>query len=126
MSQQRHAVRLYTEADVYLALSDIQKREVQSLRRAEAIYKVPRRTLQRRRDKTRARRDCEPNSKRLTKLEEEAILDRVLDLSLRSVPLTKALVRDIADRLLEERGRKPVGKHRVDNFVKRTPELKKR
>jgi hypothetical protein len=32
----------------------------------------------------------------------------------------------MADRLLRERGGKPVGKHWVDNFVKRTPELKKR
>jgi hypothetical protein len=38
----------------------------------------------------------------------------------------KALVRDMADRLLRERGGKPVSKHWVDNFVKRTPELKKR
>jgi hypothetical protein len=64
--------------------------------------------------------------KRLTKLEEEVILDCVLDLSLHRVPPTKALVRDIADRLLRERGGKPVSKHWVDNFVKRTPELKKR
>jgi hypothetical protein len=64
--------------------------------------------------------------KRLTKLEEEVILDYILDLSLRGVPLIKALVRDMADRLLRERGGKPIGKHWVDNFVKRTPELKKR
>jgi hypothetical protein len=49
--------------------------------------------------------------KRLTKLEEEVILDYILDLSLRSVPLIKALIRDIADRLLRERGRKPVSKY---------------
>ena len=111
MSQQHHALPLYTEADVHIALFDIQKRELPSLRRAEAIYKVPRRTLQRRRDGTRARCDCEPNSKRLTKLEEEVIVDRILDLSLHGVPPTKALVRDMADRLLRERGGKPVGKH---------------
>ena len=54
------------------------------------------------------------------------ILQSVLEASLRGVPLTKALIRDMADRLLRERGGKPVGKHWVDNFVKRTPELKKR
>jgi hypothetical protein len=32
----------------------------------------------------------------------------------------------MADRLLRERGEKPVGKHWVDNFVKRTSELTKR
>ena len=32
----------------------------------------------------------------------------------------------MADRLLRDRGAKPVGKHWVDNLVKRTPELQKR
>jgi hypothetical protein len=53
------------------------------------------------------------------------ILQSVLDASLRGVPPTKALVRDMADKLLRERGGKPVGKHWVDNFVKHIPELKK-
>jgi hypothetical protein len=39
------------------------------------------------------------------------ILDRVLDLSSRGVPPTKALVRDMANRLLRERGEKPVSKY---------------
>ena len=32
----------------------------------------------------------------------------------------------MADRLLRERGEKPVGKNWVDNFIKRTPKLRKR
>jgi hypothetical protein len=44
------------------------------------------------------RRDSELNSKHLIKLEEEVILDFILNLSLRSVPPTKALIRDMADR----------------------------
>ena len=35
-------------------------------------------------------------------------------------------MRDMADRLLRERGSGPVGKNWVDNFVKRTPELRTR
>jgi hypothetical protein len=49
--------------------------------------------------------------KRLTKLEEEVVLYNILNASLRRVLLTKALVRDIANRLLREQSRKPVGKH---------------
>jgi hypothetical protein len=64
--------------------------------------------------------------KHLTKLEEEVILQSVLDASLHGLPPTKALVQDMADKLLREQGGKPVGKHWVDNFIKRTPELKKR
>jgi hypothetical protein len=54
------------------------------------------------------------------------ILQTVLDASLRGVPPTKALVQDMTDRLLRERSGKPVRKHWVNNFVKRTPKLKKR
>ena len=59
----------------------------------------------------------------MTKLEEEVITKRILDESLRGLPPTKAGVRDMADKLLKERGEKPVGKNWVDNFIKRTPEL---
>jgi len=59
----------------------------------------------------------------LTKLEEEVIVKRILDESLRGLPPSKAYVGDMADKLLRERGGKPVGKNWVDNLVKRTPEL---
>jgi hypothetical protein len=126
MSQQHQALRLYTEGDVQLAISSIQSNQVKSLRRAEAIYSVPRRTIQRRCDGTRSQRDCEPKSKRLTKLEEEAIIQRILEESLRGIPPSKAHVQDMADRLLRERGGKPIGKNWVDNFIKRTLELRTR
>jgi hypothetical protein len=48
----------------------------------------------------------------------------ILEQSLRGEAPSKDTVRDMADRLLRERGAKPVGKNWVDNFVKRTPELK--
>jgi hypothetical protein len=101
----------YNEGDIYLAISDINSKHIRSVKRAAEIYNVPQTRSQDRRAGRRARRDCEPNSKRLTKLEEQVILDCVLDLNLRGVPPTKALVRDMADRLLRERGGKPVGKH---------------
>jgi hypothetical protein len=74
----------------------------------------------------RARCDCEPVVKRLTKLEEEAIIKRVLEESERGIPSSKADVQDMADKLLRELGGKPVGKNWVDNFVWHTPELHKR
>ena len=126
MSQHHEASRPYTEANVQLAIFDIQSNQIQSLRRAELVYKVPRRTIQRRRDATHCRRDCEPNAKRLTKLEEEVIIQCILNQSLRGVPPSKANVRDMADRLLRERGGNPTGKNWVDRFIKRTPELRTR
>jgi hypothetical protein len=116
----------YTEADIFIAISDIASKQIRSERRAAAVYKVPRSTIQGRRAGARPQRDCEPKSKRLTKLEEEVIVHRVLNESLRGVPPSKAHVRDMADRLLRERGGNPTGKNWVDNFIKRTPELRTR
>ena len=84
---------------------------------------MPRTTLQDRRAGKRSRRDCEANLKRLNKLEEEAIVKRILEESARGFAPMKADVRAIADKLLHERESNPTGKNWVDNFVKRTPEL---
>ena len=78
MSQQRDNQSTYPESDLQLALFDVQSQRVQSQRRAASIYNVPQRTLSYRRAGRRSRRDCEPNSKRLNKLEEEAIVKRIL------------------------------------------------
>ena len=61
---------------------------------------------------------------KLTSAEEAAIVRHVLDLDLRGFPPTKALLRHMADKLLEARGGQPTGIRWPDNFIKRTPELK--
>jgi hypothetical protein len=53
-------------------------------------------------------------------------VQRILDESLRGLPLLKAHIQDMADRLLEERGGNPTGKCWVDRFIKRTPKLRTR
>jgi hypothetical protein len=126
MSQPHRIQRSYTEGNLQLAILDLNSQQIQSSKRAATTYNVPRRTLIDRRAGRRSRRDCEPNSKRLTKLEEEVIIQRVLEESSRSIPSSKADVGDMADKLLRERGSKAVGKNWVDNFIQRTPELKKR
>jgi hypothetical protein len=126
MPQPHRIQNIYTEGNIQLAIQDLSSQQLQSNKRAAAIYNIPRRTLVDRRAGRRSRRDCEPNSKRLSKLEEEVIAQRILDDSLRGVPPSKANVRDMADRLLRERGSKPTGKNWVDNFIKRTPELRTR
>jgi hypothetical protein len=126
MSQQHNYLSTYPESDLQLALFDIQSQRVQSQRRAASIYNVPRRTLSYRRAGRRPRRDCEPKSKRLNKLEEETIVRRILEESARGFAPTKPDVRAMADKLLHERESNPTGKNWVDNFVKRTPELRTR
>jgi hypothetical protein len=111
MSQQRNTQSTYTKSDLQLALFDILSQRVQSVNRAAAIYNVPQRTLHDRRARKRPRRDCEANSKRLNKLEEEAIVARVLEESARGFAPNKDDVRAMADKLLHERGSNPVSKN---------------
>jgi hypothetical protein len=70
-----------------------------------------------------ARRDCQPNSKKLTQLEDEVIVSYILDLDQRGFAPTYAAVRDIANKLLAARGGSLVGKDWPRNFVKRTDSL---
>ena len=111
------------EADIQLAILAIKENYIQTNRRAAAIYQVPESTLRDRRARKPARRDCQPNSKKLTKLEEQVIVDHILDLDLRGFSPTYAAVRDMADRLLAARGAGQVGVHWPRNFVKRTDSL---
>jgi hypothetical protein len=126
MSQPHQIQQVTSEADIQLAIFEINSCRVQSVKRAAEIYNVPRTTVQDRRAGKPSRRDCEPNSKRLNKLEEEAIVERILEESARGFAPTKADVRAMADKLLQERESNPTGKNWVDNFVKRTPELRTR
>jgi hypothetical protein len=45
------------------------------------------------------------------------IIQRVLEESSRGIPSSKVDVRDIANKLLRERGSKAVSKNWVDNFI---------
>jgi hypothetical protein len=101
---QRNVTHLASnEADVQLAISSINLHQIQSNRSAAAIYGVSERTIRRRRAGVPARRDCEPNSKKLTQLEEEVIVRHILDLDERGFAPTYAAVRDIANKLLAAR-----------------------
>jgi hypothetical protein len=111
MPQPRNAPKTYTKGDITLAILDLTSKQIQSEKRAAAVYGVPRTTIQARRTRRRPRRDCEPNQKNLTKLEEEAIIERILEESLRGIPPLKLNVQDMADRLLRERGGNPTGKN---------------
>src|ERR1700712_684715 len=126
MSQQPTTQSTCDEADLHLAFSDINSRRVQSSYRAARILNVPESTLKHRRAGSRLRRDCEANAKRFNNLQEDAIVRRILEESTRGFAPTKAGVGAMADKLLHERGSKPVGKNWVDNFAKRTPELRTR
>jgi hypothetical protein len=97
------------EADIYLAISALQQKQFQSEGVAAKTFNVSRDTLRRRRAGKPARRDCQPNSKKLTLREEEVIVSYILDLDQRGFAPTYAAVRDMADKLLAIRSASQVG-----------------
>jgi hypothetical protein len=73
MSQQQNVRKTYTEDHIYIAISDIKSEQIQSERHAAEVYSISQTMIQDRRAGRRAQRKCEPNSKRLTKLEEKVV-----------------------------------------------------
>ena len=126
MPQPSNTQSIQNEGKISLAISAITKNQFKSERRAIATYDVPRSTLRDRRAGKVLRRDCEPNSKKLTKLEEDVIIQYILELGSRGFPPRLQAVRDMADQLLAARGASKVGKNWPENFVRRTAELKTR
>jgi hypothetical protein len=109
---QRSATQLPSnKVDIQLAILSIKASQIQSNRSAAGVYNIPKATLRHRRAGRPARRDCQPNSKKLTQLEEQVIVGHILDLDLRGFAPTYADVRDMADKLLAARGAGQVGVH---------------
>jgi hypothetical protein len=114
------------EARLILALKALENNENLSLREAAKIYDVSRTTLTQRRAGKPARRDIPANSRSLTDLEEQTIVQYVIELYTRAFPPRLCGVEDIANQLLCERDAPPVGKRWAHNFVKRQPKLRTR
>jgi hypothetical protein len=123
MPQPPHAQTIHKEAKVILAISAIDRRQIRSVQRAASTFYCPRTTVRRRRAGTAARSDCQPNSKKLSKLEEESIVSYIVELDSRGFSPRLGAVRDMADKLLAARGAEQVGQNWPTNFVKRTPSL---
>ena len=86
---------------------------------SKKLYNIPRSTLSHRRAGRRARRDTSPNSRKLTKSEEEAIIQYILELGTRSFPPRLRDVEDMANQLLYVCDVLPVRVNWSSNFVKR-------
>ena len=126
MPPQRNVRSSYNEGALYLAIQATQSTSPNTVNYASKAFGVPRSTLRDRRAGKLARRDCEANSKKLTKVEEEAIVDRILELDAQGKGPTRTMVQDMANDLLAARGEGPVGRHWVSRFNTRTKEIKLR
>src|SRR4051812_13320256 len=92
------------ESEILLALQAMENDTKLSARAAAKIYSVDPRKVQRRLNGMQSRRDIPANSRKLTDLEESAILERILDLAAKGFPPRLTVVRDMANRLLTTRG----------------------
>jgi hypothetical protein len=126
MNQPIRSQNVQNEGQLLLALSSIERSQIQSAKRAAEIYNVPRTTLRRRRAGISSRRDCRPNLKKLTDLEESVIIQHIFDLDSRGFGPRRGGVEDMANRILAARDGGKVGKNWTGNFIKRSPELKMR
>lgn len=98
------------EKDVILAPQALRNDEKLSVRSAAKIYYMPERTLRRRRDSRPARCNTAANSRKLTDLEEQAIVQYITKLCARSFPPRLRSVEDMANQLLRARDALPIGK----------------
>jgi len=126
MAPPPHTQTRLNEANIQLTISALDRKQFNTERSAINTFNVPRSTLRDRRAGKPARRDCQPNSKKLTQLEEEVIVNYILDLDRRGFAPTYAAVRDMADKLLAARDAGQVGQKWPANFVRRTDSLKTR
>jgi hypothetical protein len=107
----QHNVQLsYTESTLQLAIQATIEDRDESERHVVAAFSVPRTTVHQQRQGALSWRDREPNSKKLTKLEEEALVQCILNLDQQGIGTTRAIVQDIANNLLAKCSREPVGK----------------
>lgn len=113
-----------TEGRVLLALQALQNDPKLSIRRAAKTYEVNEHRLRRRQQGIQSRRDTIPNSRRLTDLEEQIIVQFILDLDSRGFPPQLRSIKEMANRLLADRDASPVGKRWASNFVRRHQDLK--
>ncbi|EKG09395.1 hypothetical protein MPH_13578, partial [Macrophomina phaseolina MS6] len=116
MQQPNHVQSPLYESRLSLAKRAIDQGKIQSNRGAAETYHVNRMTLKRRRDGTHSRRDCTPNSRKLTDPEEFMIIRRILDLDSRGFPPRLRDVEDMANKLLADRAGGKVGKKWPANF----------
>jgi hypothetical protein len=114
---------LSKERRLLLAINAVRSNPRFSIRRAAIFYEVPATTIRDRMAGKPPRADSENGRAKLTKAEEDTIVQYILDLDLRGFSPQRAYVEDIANLLMAKRSARHVGKCWTDRFIKRRPEL---
>jgi hypothetical protein len=124
MSQQIDLKLLPREERIDLAIKAMKSNANLSQRRAAAVYEVPESTLRRQRAKPASQRVIHPNACKLTKQEEEVLVQHIRKLDARGFAPTLAYVREMADQLLAARSGGKVGENWVYRFIQRKSGIK--
>jgi hypothetical protein len=114
------------ESQLILAIQAIQKDPELRPQVAARIYSVDHRKLGRRLRGMRPRHDILANSRKLTDLEEQVLIQHILDLDIKGFPPRVHVVEEMANRLLATRDSPRVGTRWAYNFINRRPELRTR
>ncbi|KFY28041.1 hypothetical protein V491_00668 [Pseudogymnoascus sp. VKM F-3775] len=114
----------YKEAQLILAIQAMKNDPNLSTWAAAAAYGVPHSTLSAHLTGRTSCRNSLPNSRKLTQLEEEAVVEYILDMDSRSYPPWLVDVAAIANLLLAAQRKPPIGVNWASSFIKRQPALK--
>ena len=118
------------EGRLILAIKSIESNLKNSVRKIARLYDVPRTTLQERLKKGHQHDNSYRTTHKLTKTEENVLVQWIISLDTRGAPPRPSIVRDIANILLSQRNSSQipltVGKNWIYKFLQRHIELKSR
>ena len=128
-SRSRPSNSVEQEGKLLLAISALKKKEISNIREAARLYDVPRSTLQDRLQGKTNRDETRANGHKMTRNEEESLVQWILSLDQRGAAPRQAHIQEMANILLSKKSRSTtttVGDKWVYNFVKRHDILKSR
>jgi hypothetical protein len=99
MTPPNNAQSTINEGDILLASQAIRLGQIPSIRQAASVYNVTRSTLRRRINGTRSKRDSDIGKQRLTPSEEAVLVQKVLELDIRGIPIRLDKLRDFASSI---------------------------
>jgi hypothetical protein len=99
MTPPNNAQTSSNEGDILLAIQAIELGQIRSIRQAATRYNVPYSTLRRRMDGTQSKSDTIPRTQRLTPVEEDMLIQKVLQLDSHGLPIRLDTLRDFASAI---------------------------
>jgi hypothetical protein len=113
----------YTEYDIGQAIQAVAAG--QSLRRAALDWGIPKTTLRNRLMGSESHQAAAEDQQRLSPVQEKRLVDWVLVQEALGLPPSHAQIKDFVGRILATKGdTKPLGKHWMQAFLRRHPNLK--